>query len=213
MIPETLSSAVIEQTLSFLGFAEQLKSTLRYGTLRSGRRESTAEHSWRLALMTTLFLPQQTSPLSEERILKIALVHDLSEALAGDVDAVLIAEGKMTKEEKQRRENEAWSTMMQNLPEEQQKRLTEWRNEYEEGMTPEAVFVKAMDKLETLLQLVESGFSTYDKPDFIPTYADKAVAKVPALHNVLREIKKRLKAEFEKGGIPWKAEYDCFPGN
>lgn len=163
--------------------------------------------------MTTLFLPEQTSPLSEERVLKIALVHDLSEALAGDVDAVLIAEGKITKEEKQRRENEAWDTMMHSLPEEQRKRLTEWRNEYEEGTTPEALFVKAMDKLETLLQLAESGFSTYDKPDFIPTYADKAVAKVPTLHSVLREIKKRLKLEFEKGGIPWKPEYDCFLGN
>ena len=200
----------LERLFSFLGIAERLKSTLRYNSMRSGRRESSAEHSWRLVLMTVLFAQKYAPNLSEERLMKIALVHDLAEALAGDVDAVLIAEGKVTKEEKLRREEEAWNTMMDELPPDQGHQLSAWRSEYEVGATAEAMFVKAMDKLETLLQLVETGYAIYDKPDFIPMYADKAVAKVPELHGVLGEIKKRLKIEFNKGGIKWRGEYDAF---
>lgn len=162
--------------------------------------------------MTVLFAQKYAPNLSEERLMKIALVHDLAEALAGDVDAVLIAEGKVTKEEKQRREEEVWNTMMDELPLDQRNQLSAWRSAYEVGFTAEALFVKAMDKLETLLQLVETGYSIYDKPDFIPTYADKAVAKVPELHGVLGEMKKRLKIEFDKGGMEWKSDYDAFLG-
>ncbi len=46
-----------------------------------------------------------------------------------------------------------------------------------------------------------TGYSIYDKPDFIPMYADKAVANVPELRGVLGEIKKRLKMEFDKSGM------------
>ncbi|HBG76928.1 MAG TPA: phosphohydrolase, partial [Clostridiales bacterium] len=40
----------IRKFLSFMEESEQLKSVLRTAWTSTGRRESTAEHSWRLAL-------------------------------------------------------------------------------------------------------------------------------------------------------------------
>ena len=81
-------------------------------------------------------------------------------------------------------------------------------NEYEKGSTGEAKFVKALDKLETLTHLIEAGYKTYDRPEMIVNYADKAVKEFPELKGVLKIIKQKIKVEFDKGGIPWKEEYD-----
>ena len=72
--------------LAFLQAAEQLKDTLRSGTTRRGRPESTAEHSWRLTLMVMLF-EKELIGLDLTRLLKLSIVHDLGEAISGDVPA------------------------------------------------------------------------------------------------------------------------------
>ena len=61
-----------------------------------------------------------------------------------------------------------------------------------------------------MTQLVDVGYRTYDKPEFIANYADNAVAEFPALREMLNIIKQKLKKEFEKGDIPWKKEYGQF---
>ena len=68
--------------------------------------------------------------------------------------------------------------------------------------------MKALDKLETMTQFVANGYTTYDRPELIPNYADKAVSDFPALAPVLNEIKSRLRKEYETGGMEWKATYD-----
>lgn len=45
----------LEGIIEFIQAAERLKSTLRSGHTAEGRPESTAEHSWRLSLLVTLF--------------------------------------------------------------------------------------------------------------------------------------------------------------
>lgn len=84
-----------------------------------------------------------------------------------------------------------------------------WK-EFETQSSNEGKFVKALDKLETLTHLVEVGYKAYDKIEVIPTYADESVKTFPELSEALKKIKKELKLEFKKGGIPWKKEYDYF---
>jgi hypothetical protein len=74
--------------------------------------------------------------------------------------------------------------------------------------TKEAMFVKALDKIETLTQLVETGYTIYDKPQFIANYANKAVNKYPELLPLLKIVKRKLKEEFIKGNIERKEEYN-----
>ena len=198
----------LEKIFDFLHIIENLKSTLRYNYTKSGRKESSAEHSWRLALMLFVLAKELDLDISIEKSMKLAIVHDLPEAITGDIDAVLIAEGKATKEEKQAKELEAMDKIKNMLPEEIGEEIYSLWKEYEDSLTKEAKFVKAVDKLETLTQLVDAGYNTYDKPEFIANYADRAVKEFPELNEVLKIIKRKLKEEFNKGKIPWKKEYD-----
>lgn len=198
----------LEKIFDFLQVVEKLKSTFRYNKTTSGRQESSAEHSWRLALMIFVLADELNLEIDASRAVKIALVHDLAEALTGDIDAILIAEGKVSKEEKEKQEVVAIEALQKTLPELIGTKITDLQNEYNENKTREAKFVKALDKIETLTQLVESGYETYDKPEFIPNYADKAVREFPELIDTLKIVKRKLRAEFEKGNILWKEEYD-----
>lgn len=198
----------LEKIFDFLQAAEKLKSTLRYNKTTSGRQESSAEHSWRLALMIFILADELKLEINVNRAVKIALVHDLAEALTGDIDAILIAEGKVSKEEKEKQEVVAVDKLQKILPKSIGQEVTDLQNEYNENKTREAKFVKALDKIETLTQLAESGYKIYDKPEFIANYADKAVGEFPELIETLKVVKKKLKAEFKNGNIEWKKGYD-----
>jgi putative hydrolase of HD superfamily len=202
------NSGNLEKIFNFLHKIDNLKSTYRYNKTSAGEKESSADHSWRLALTTFIIADELKLDIDVNRAIKIALVHDLAEALTGDIDAILIAEGKFSKEEKEKQEIEAIMHLQRTLPEVIGKEISALWHEYNNCKTKEAKFVKALDKIETLTQLAESGYMIYDKPEFIANYANKAVTKFPELKEMLKILKKKLKLEFDKGNIEWKEEYD-----
>ncbi len=199
----------LEKIFSFLHQVENLKSTLRYNKTKSGRQESTAEHTWRLALMAFLIGEELKLDLDTERVIKIALVHDINEALTGDIDAIKIAEGKFSKADKAKLELAAMRKIKALLPSEIGYEIYALWQEYEQAQTLEAKYIKALDKLETLTQLVDAGYKTYDKPEFIANYADQAIQNFPRLLPLLQIIKQDLKKEFKKGEITWYKNYDA----
>jgi len=137
--------------LAFVQAAEQLKDTLRSGATRAGRPESTAEHSWRLALMV-LVLDRELDAegIDVTKLLKLCLVHDLGEAISGDVPAPLQTPG----DDRQKRERRDFRTLCEVLPHDISEKLLALWDEYAEAMTQEARIAKAFDKLETMLQHV-----------------------------------------------------------
>ncbi|MCX6789811.1 MAG: HD domain-containing protein [Candidatus Gribaldobacteria bacterium] len=203
-----MSKDNLEKIFDFLHLVESLKSTLRYNFTKSGRKESSADHSWRLSLMLFVLIKELNIEVDTEKSIKMALVHDLAEAITGDIDAVSMAEGKASKQDKQRLELEAMAKIKATLPQEIGQEIYSLWKEYDDASTKEAKCVKAVDKLETLTQLVEAGYKTYDKPQFIANYADKAVENFPELKEALAIIKRKLKEEFAKGNIPWEEKYD-----
>jgi putative hydrolase of HD superfamily len=72
--------------LDFLRRAEALKSTPRTSKTVSGRAESTAEHTWRLCLMVMAFA-DGLDGIDTLKLIKMCLIHDLGEAVSGDVPA------------------------------------------------------------------------------------------------------------------------------
>jgi putative hydrolase of HD superfamily len=72
--------------LEFFRAAEALKDTLRSARTSTGRQESTAGHSWRLCLMA-LALEDDLPGIDLGRLLRIIIVHDLGEAVGGDIPA------------------------------------------------------------------------------------------------------------------------------
>lgn len=191
----------------FFEQSSDLKLALRYSYLKTGRQESTAEHSWHLCLMVPVVVDFLKLNLDVNRALNLALVHDLPEAITGDIDAIKIANNQITKKEKQNLENKAIIDLADLLPESIGKNIFGLWREYEDGQTEEAKFVKALDKLETTFQLsIASDF--WDHPDFIVVYPDMAVKNYPLLLPILKMIKIRLKQEFDKKNLEWKDEFN-----
>lgn len=150
--PATDRSPDLTGILEFLRQAERLKNVTRSGYTSEGRRESVAEHTWRLCLMAMLF--EKSFPeVDFARLAKMCIVHDLGEALGGDIPAPeqarAAAAGRPAKAADERRD---LLTLLEPLPEPLRAEIVELWDEYEAATTPEARLAKALDKLETILQ-------------------------------------------------------------
>lgn len=137
----------LKSLLAFLKEAERLKDTLRSGTTRNGRPESTAEHSWRLCLMVLLF-QKELNGIDMLKLLKLCIVHDLGEAISGDIPAPHQSPG----DDRQDRERRDFLDLCAPLPQNVKEDLLALFDEYAAARTPEAQLAKGFDKLETMLQ-------------------------------------------------------------
>src|SRR3954466_12830547 len=72
--------------LEFLREREKLKVTRRSAYTSDGEPESVAEHSWRVCLMA-IALQNQLRDVNLGKLLAMCVIHDLGEAIAGDVPA------------------------------------------------------------------------------------------------------------------------------
>jgi putative hydrolase of HD superfamily len=137
----------IEGVLTFLRAAERLKTVMRSGWTSDGHQESVAEHTWRLCLMAML-LYDHTPGIDLARLLKMCLIHDLGEAIGGDVPAPAQKAG----ERKADQERSDLLQLIAPLPPALRQEIVELWDEYEAGGSPEAKVAKGLDKLETILQ-------------------------------------------------------------
>lgn len=147
--------------LDFFHQAELLKGVLRHSWLSSGRRESVAEHSWRMALMAIVLAPKVNPNLDMTKLLKIIALHDLAEVYAGDPWA--FNKKSLDKEVK---ELSSMQKLLAGLPEELRDDLLSIWQEYEEISSEEAKLAKALDKLEVLIQHNEAKIKTWNKKEF-----------------------------------------------
>ena len=142
-----MSPSELTGTLTFLREAEHLKSVLRSAYTSTGQQESTAAHSWRLCLMAMVFEDEFTG-LDFGKVLKLCVLHDLGEALHGDIPAVQLDRNP----NKSAQERADLQTLMQPLPAGMANSFMSLWEEYENASSPEARIVKGLDKLETILQ-------------------------------------------------------------
>ena len=133
--------------LQFIREAERLKNVLRTAYTSEGRHESTAEHSWRLALLAAV-LTSERPELDMQRVVLMCLIHDLGEAFDGDVPAI----AQTAPGVKAASELAAMERLTRLLPPEAGATIREIWEEYEACQMPEARWVKALDKAETIIQ-------------------------------------------------------------
>ncbi|MCL4406093.1 MAG: HD domain-containing protein [Patescibacteria group bacterium] len=199
-----------EKLKDILDFFEQssgLKTTARYVRLKNNEQESSAAHSWQLSLMAPIIIDFLKLNLDVAKAVNLAIVHDLPEAITGDIDAVKVADNIISKEQKQTLEKNAISKLSAILPDQLGKINFSLWSEYEEAKTAEARFIKALDKLETTFQMARTCLNC-DRPDFLVTYPDKAVRNFPELLPLLKAVKLRLKTGFQESGLEWKEEFN-----
>lgn len=152
-----MDTDTLQGRLEFLRQAERLKDVLRSAHSSGGRQESTAEHTWRLCLMA-MMLEEGLTGLDFARILKLCVIHDLGEAIHGDVPAIRQTPGL----DKGAQERQDLLTLAGPLDAPARAQLLALWDDYENASSPEARAVKAMDKLETLLQHNQGA----NDPDF-----------------------------------------------
>jgi len=137
--------------LRFFGRAGQLKKEPRRGwVLKLGMEhpESVADHSFRVALMAMVYCDARG--LDAEKAMKMALLHDLPEALVGDS-----IPGERAPKEKRRLESAAMRSLLRDLPPLIAKGYRAAWREFEEASSPEARLVRDLDKVEMAIQARE----------------------------------------------------------
>lgn len=139
----------LDQILTGLMAAHALKDTFRSAHTRHHHPESVAAHSWALCLLI-LMLEDDLAGLDLLKLLKLAILHDLGEAISGDIPAIHQVPGQ----NKAAEERADLQTLMTPLPPEIQARFLALWDEYEAAETPEAIMAKGLDKLETMVQHV-----------------------------------------------------------
>ena len=184
------------ELLDILHVAERLKDTPRHCTTSRRRRESVAEHSWRVSLMA--FLLRSEFPQADmDKVTRMCLIHDLGECFTGDIPTFL----------KTAKDNEVEESLLGrwigSLPEGPAGEMQALLAEMEAQQTPEARIYKALDKLEAVIQHNESPIDTWadNEYELNKTYAFDTVAFSDWLTRLREEILKDtlVKIEEERG--------------
>ena len=179
--------------IAFCAMIEKLKCNTRHSWTSSGRRESVAEHSWRLAVLAMLCADEYPE-LDNDKLIRMCLIHDLGEALTGDVPSFYKTEqNEMT-------EREAWEIILGSLPEPY---ATEFRALYEEmeaRETPEAKLYKALDNIEAVISHNEASLDTWIPLEHTLnlTYGEENAAWSPYTRELRQYLAEQTREKLEK---------------
>ena len=134
--------------LDFFKIAANLKNIPRQGwidKLSIDDPESVADHSYSMAMMSMVISDLEN--YDSEKILKMALLHDLAESKIGDYTPEQI-----DKEKKIELENSAFKEIVKNLPDIIKSQYLQIWKEYQENVSDESKIIHQLDRLEMVLQ-------------------------------------------------------------
>ena len=115
--------------------------------------ESVADHSWSVTILAVSIIEKYKLDLDVEKCMKLALIHELGEIYAGD-----FIPNQVKKEEKHRLEERAVDELLNSI--EFDNDFKDLWLEYENKDSPEATFIKQVDKLECILQAGSYGLNS-----------------------------------------------------
>lgn len=166
-----------------------LKERTRHAWMKSGRQESVAEHSWRMALMA-YFLHDQFPNADLTRVLLMALLHDMGEVFTGDIPTFEKTDTDRTHEHHLRDE---W---IDALPAPYAAEIRSLFTEMDAMETEEARLVKALDRMEAVITHNEGDPTTWLplEYDLQRTYGMEEAAFSP----VLKELRAEVNNEVDK---------------
>jgi len=162
-----------------------LKKTQRKGwkdKLGLKNVESVADHSYSMAIMSMVL--SDLLALDTNKILKMALLHDLAESEVGD-----FVPNEISKERKNKIENDAMKKILKKLPVNLEQQYNDIWDEYQDNKTEESLFLHDIDRLEMAFQAItylKDGSSKEKIQSFIETANNEIKCKE------LKEIFKKL---------------------
>jgi putative hydrolase of HD superfamily len=168
----------LDRQVGFVLEADRLKTVLRQSTLTDrSRRENSAEHSWHLALMA-LVLAEHAPPGTDlGKVMAMLVLHDLVEIDAGD----LFQYAAQPQQARQAAaERAAADRLFPILPPPQAASLRALWDEFEERVTAEAKFARALDRLQPMLINMVTEGGTWAAHDVT---ADQVLARVALIED------------------------------
>ncbi len=188
--------------LDILRLAEKLKFELRHSWLSSGRRESVAEHTWRMSLFAVLIEPLLDQKVDMSRMLKMIIIHDLVEAEAGDVSVLDQIRNPEIKVAKQEREQRAIENIRETLILTNGQEIYDLFHEFEAKNTYEAKVANALDKLEVQLQHNHADISTWEEIEYELAFVmGKHVDFDRALSMIKNMVEQQSKIKLKNAGL------------
>ena len=136
------------ELLDFFKNSLNLKNISRQGWIDKlfiEQPESVADHSYSMAVMAMVISDLEN--YDSEKILKMVLLHDLAESKIGD-----FTPDQITKDKKEKIENNAFYEIVENLPESIKLEYVEIWKEYQNQISIESKIVHQIDRLEMALQ-------------------------------------------------------------
>jgi putative hydrolase of HD superfamily len=176
--------------IDFFIEVSKLKKIKRQGWIDSNisEPESVADHAFRTAILS-MFMPNN---LDKDRMIKIALVHDLGEVDKGDITPY----DGISKEQKHIYEKDCIVKLSASLPSNTAEELLSLWNEYEDQKTEEAKLVKQLDILEMAMQAYEYELEQGNNIDIdrwnFWKYCDEHL-KNPMILKLYNDLKSRRK--------------------
>lgn len=144
-----------QKIYKFLQFVNQMKLIDRLSLVsKDGRRESDAEHAWHLVMFIWMYSFVYEKKIDLLRAIKIGLIHDMVEILAGDVYG-LSPDVKFV--DRRKAEEKAILNLCTRLPDELAKEANDLWREYEKRKSEESKYVWALDKICPRFQLTLTG--------------------------------------------------------
>ena len=146
-----MSSPTIHNITDFFYALDELKLVNRKSYITGAERvENSAEHSWHLAMACWAMAEHLPYEYNQEKLIKLALVHDLGEIHAGDT--FLYSNERSKADEEERKGIELLQQHIGNpIPE----LLTLW-DEQEYGESEETKLLKVMDRVLPFLLNIQS---------------------------------------------------------
>jgi putative hydrolase of HD superfamily len=150
-----------------------------------------------MALLTHRRLEE---PVSLERVLSMAIVHDLAEVEVGDIPYFETGDRKAKKAELELAAIERIAMM---LPAPEGELVKQLWLEFEDGTTPEAKFVRALDHLEVQVQHNLADLSTWEpvEHELVYTKMHERCAHDAFLWQLLVGVRTAAETKMREGGV------------
>ncbi len=178
--------------LYLLGHENQLSTLPRTGWVQRGveQPETVASHALSVAFLVRTFLPKG---LDKAKCLDMAVIHDQAEVIIGD----LTPADTVNPDQKDQSEIRAMATIAKRLgtPD-----LIDVFKEYQAQQTPEAQFVRDMDRIQAVFRALQYDRTNQTKTEAFPEFLAYAKPRIrtKAGKNILAKFLKQCAAEIDQ---------------
>ena len=182
------------EVIDFLNIVSVLKTNTRHCYTQLDRKESVADHIWRTALIPML-IENDFPDIDMNKVIRMILIHDLGEAVTGDIPVFVKTESNEATEEL------AIKSLLENLPDDIKSNFQELFKEMSAMQTKEAKLYKALDNMEAVIAHNESPLSTWLPLEYELNlnYGKDKVEFSTWLQELKEECNKDTRKKIEKG--------------